>query len=221
MRRRASREPLTQIVGSAGFWTLDLLVTPDVLSPRADTETIVQAALDAVPDPRAPVRLLDIATGSGAIALALLSELPNATAIATDLSAAALAIARANAARTGLSGRITVLETSWADAVTGKFDLVVSNPPYIPGAVIDTLEPEVRDHEPRLALDGGPDGLAPYPHLLAEARRLLAPGGTCVLEIGYDQGPAALALATAAGAASVSLRRDLGGRDRALIVRFA
>jgi release factor glutamine methyltransferase len=215
--RRAAREPLSHIIGSMGFWTLDLMVTRDVLTPRADTETVVEAALAAVSDRNAPLAILDIATGSGAIALALLSELPNARAVATDLSAAALAVARENAARTGLAGRIAFIETSWADGVDGPFDLLVSNPPYIASAVIGTLEPEVKDFEPRLALDGGPDGLVPYPHLFAEARRLLKPGGTGVFEIGFDQGEAALAIAQASGARNADLRRDLGGRDRAVV----
>lgn len=215
--RRAAREPLSHIVGSVGFWTLDLIVTRDVLTPRPDTETVVEAALAAVPDRSAPLEILDIATGSGAIALALLSELPRARAVATDLSPAALAVARENAARNALTDRITFMETCWADGVDGPFDLLVSNPPYIASAVIDTLEPEVRDHEPRMTLDGGPDGLGPYSHLFSEARRLLKPGATAVFEIGYDQGEAALALARAAGFESAVLRRDLGGNDRAIV----
>ncbi|MCC5995160.1 MAG: peptide chain release factor N(5)-glutamine methyltransferase [Oceanicaulis sp.] len=218
--RRAAREPLSHITGSAGFWTLDLIVTPDVLTPRPDTETVVEAALAAAPDRDAPLEILDIATGSGAIALALLSELPNARAAATDLSAPALAVARGNAAANGLADRIRFIETNWADGVAGPFDIIVSNPPYIASAVIGALEPEVRDHEPRLALDGGPDGLAPYPHLFAEARRLLKPGGTGVFEIGYDQGEAVLALARAAGARRAGLRQDLAGRDRAAVFSF-
>ncbi|MCH8489087.1 MAG: peptide chain release factor N(5)-glutamine methyltransferase [Oceanicaulis sp.] len=214
--RRAAREPLSHITGSVGFWTLDLRVTRDVLTPRADTETVVETALASVSDRNAPLAILDIATGSGAIALALLSELPNARAVATDVSAAALAVARENAARNALSGRIEFIETSWADGVDVPFDLLVSNPPYIASAVIETLEPEVKDFEPRLALDGGPDGLVPYPHLFAEARRLLKSGGTGVFEIGYDQGEAALALAQAAGFENAMLRRDLGGNDRAV-----
>ena len=218
--RRAAREPLSHILGTVGFWTLDLRVTADVLTPRADTETIVEAALVAVPDRSAPLQILDIATGSGAIALALLSELPNAQAVATDLSAPALAIARENAALTGLAARIAFVETRWADGVEGPFDLVVSNPPYIASAVIETLEPEVKDHEPRLALDGGTDGLGPYPHLFLEARRLLKPGGVAVFEIGYDQGAAVMALAHDAGAVKAELRRDLAGRDRAIVATF-
>lgn len=214
--RRAAREPLSQIIGSVGFWTLDLIVTRDVLTPRPDTETVVEAALASLPDRSAPWRILDIATGSGAIALALLSELPNATAIATDISAAALEIAKANAARNHLEERIAFLETSWADGVEGLFDLLVSNPPYIAPEVIETLEPEVRVFEPRLALDGGRDGLEPYPHLIAEARRLLAPGAGAFFEIGHDQGKAALALAQAGGVMGPRILADLAGRDRVL-----
>ncbi|MBI1264544.1 MAG: peptide chain release factor N(5)-glutamine methyltransferase [Alphaproteobacteria bacterium] len=219
LARRAAREPLSHIIGSVGFWTLDLIVTRDVLTPRPDTETVVEAALAAAADRNAPLEILDIATGSGAIALALLSELPNARAVATDLSAGALAVARDNAAHNGLADRIGFIETSWADGVDSRFDLVVSNPPYIASAVIETLAPEVKDHEPRLALDGGPDGLAPYPHLFAEAKRLLKAGGAAVFEIGYDQGHAALSLARAAGFGNAALRRDLGGRHRALVFR--
>jgi release factor glutamine methyltransferase len=215
--RRAAREPLSQIIGSVGFWTLDLIVTRDVLTPRSDTETLVRAALDTIGDRKAPLRILDIATGSGAIALALLRELPRASAIATDLSAPALSVARQNAAHTGLAARITFHETSWADGIDGPFDLVVCNPPYIAPEVIEGLDPEVKDHEPRLALDGGAAGLEPYPHLLAEARRLLAQGGTALFEIGYDQGARALSLAHAAGFAEARILPDLAGRDRVLI----
>ena len=216
--RRSAREPLSHILGSVGFWTLDLKVTADVLTPRPDTETVVEAALEAVADRAAPVRILDIATGSGAIALALLSALENARAVATDISAPALAVARENADINTLSERIEFFEACWADGVAGPFDLVVCNPPYIASAVIETLEPEVKDFEPRLALDGGPDGLGPYPHLFAEAGRLLTPGGTAVFEIGYDQGQAVLSLARAAGFSDPQLRRDLAGRDRVVAV---
>ncbi len=219
IERRERREPLSHILGSVGFWTLDLHVTRDVLTPRADTETIVEAALEAIDDRTAPLRLLDIGTGSGAIALALLSELPNARAVATDISAAALKVARGNAERNGLAGRIDCVETRWADGLDGPFDLVVSNPPYVATAVIDTLEPEVRAFEPHMALDGGEDGLDPYPHLIAEARRLLSPEGQAVFEIGYDQGEAALRLARDAQA-KAELRQDLAGRDRALVLHF-
>jgi release factor glutamine methyltransferase len=220
IERRVSREPLSHILGTVGFWTLDLEVTAQVLTPRADTETIIQTALDAVSDRAAPLRILDIGTGSGAIVLALLSETPKASGLATDISPAALEVARRNADRNGLSQRVAFRQTSWADGVEGPFDLVVSNPPYIASAVIETLEPEVRDYEPHLALDGGVEGLDPYPHLLAEAQRLLAPVGRAVFEIGYDQGAATLELARAGGAKFASLHQDLAGHDRALLVGF-
>ncbi len=218
--RRARREPLSHILGSVGFWTLELEVSADVLTPRADTETIVEAALEAIPDRAVPLSILDIGTGSGAIALALLSELPNATAVATDISSAALDMAAKNAARNGLVDRLTLVETRWADGLEAGFDLVVSNPPYIASAVIETLDPEVKTFEPRLALDGGPDGLAPYRHLFTEAKRLLDNDGIAIFEIGYDQGTSALELAHAAGA-NAKIRTDLAGRDRAVICDFS
>lgn len=217
--RREAREPLSQIIGSVGFWTLDLIVTRDVLSPRSDTETLVRGALARITDRSEQLKILDIATGSGAIALALLSELPDAGAIATDISAPALEVAKANAARNGLEERIAFIETSWADGVNGPFDLLVCNPPYIDPEVIATLEPEVRDFEPVLALDGGPGGLAPYPRLLREARRLLNPGGHALFEIGHDQGAPVLELARAAGFENALILADLGGNDRVLAVR--
>ncbi len=217
--RRERREPLSHILGSVGFWTLDLTVTPDVLTPRADTETIVEAALDAVSDRSKPLRILDIGTGSGAIVLALLSELPKASAVATDISPAALKVAADNTSRNGLADRLDLVETRWVDGLEGPFDLVVSNPPYIASGVIETLDPEVKDFEPALALDGGADGLDPYPHLMAEAKRLLTPHGTAVFEIGYDQGEAVLALATDVGC-EASIKQDLAGRDRAVIFTF-
>lgn len=217
VRRRVNREPLSHILGTQPFWTLELEVGPDVLTPRADTETIVEEALAGVTDRGAPLRILDIATGSGAIVLALLDSLPNAVGVATELSAPALARAQRNARRCGLADRALFVRGFWARALSGRFDRVVSNPPYIASAIIDTLEPEVRAYEPRLALDGGADGLAAYRELFAASIALLAPGGRAVFEIGHDQGEAALALARQAGAPHARLARDLAGRDRAVV----
>ena len=219
--RREQREPLSHILGTQPFWTLELKVTRDVLTPRADTETLIEATLKAFPDRSAPLRILDIATGSGAIILALLSEFPNATAIATDLSEAALGVARENAALTGLSDRVRFHHQSWAEGLEGPFDLVVSNPPYIAASVIDTLEPEVRVFEPRMALEGGETGFEPYPHLFAEAGRLLAPGGLALLEIGYDQGAVSVEAAQQAGAKEARIIKDLAGHDRVVSLRFS
>ena len=227
LRQRLTRVPLSQVLGSQPFWTLDLAVSPDVLTPRADSEAVVAAVVeatggacadaDADADARAGARVLDIGSGSGCLLLATLSELPGATGLGTDASAAALDVARANAVRCGLKARASFVETSWADGVSGQWDVVVSNPPYIPTASIKGLEPEVRDHEPRMALDGGSDGLAYYPHVLAEAARLLAPGGVGVFEHGFDQGPAVRELARA-HFGDVAQRHDRRGVERCVRV---
>jgi len=218
--RRAAREPVSQILESQPFWTLDLKVTRDVLTPRPDTETLVQAALDHVAERRdAALRVLDLGTGSGAILLALLSELPEADGLGIDVSEAALAIARANAMTAGLADRAAFHAGDWATGVHGAFDLIVSNPPYIPSPVIETLAPEVRDHDPRVALDGGADGLDAYRRLLADIRTLLAPGGAALFEIGFDQAETVSSLARQAGWRRVGLRRDLGGHARVITLK--
>ncbi len=214
--RREAREPLSQIIGRQAFWTLDLSVSREVLTPRADTETIVEAGLIRL-DGRSKPRILDIATGSGAILLALLAERSDASGLGTDLSGEALSVARANAAAFGLQGRAAFVRARWAEGVDARFDLVTCNPPYIASAVLDRLEPEVRDHEPRLALDGGADGLEAYRAVLPRLGALLAPSAAAVLEIGYDQSEAVGALARAQGFHG-ELKRDLAGRDRALVL---
>ena len=223
--RRLAREPVARILGRQEFWSLPLIVTPAVLVPRPDTETVVELALDAVTASggrQRPLRLLDIGTGSGALLLALLTELPAATGIGTDISEAALAVARDNAARLALDARCTFVACDIAQAVDGPFDLVVSNPPYIASAEIATLAPEVRDHDPRLALDGGPDGLAAYRAIAADAGRLLATGGMLVVELGAGQEDAITRLFTQAGlAVPAPARKDLGGIARALLASRA
>jgi len=166
------------------------------------------------------LRILDIATGSGTIILALLSEYPNAIGVATDLSEAALKVAQENAGLTGLADRVTFRHQSWAEGLEGPFELVVSNPPYIAASVIETLEPEVRTYEPRMALEGGETGFEPYPHLFEEAARLLSPGGLALFEIGYDQGEMALGAAARAGAKQASIIKDLAGNDRVASLKF-
>jgi release factor glutamine methyltransferase len=220
--RRLAGEPLDRIIGRRGFWTLDLAVTPDVLSPRPDTETIVRAALDHVTGARDRIcRILDLGTGSGAILLALLAELPHAHGVGVDISAAALSIATANARANGLADRTEWRLGSWADPVTGQFDIVVSNPPYIPSAEIAGLDVEVRDHDPALALDGGADGLDCYRAILPALPGLLAEGGVAVLEIGLGQADAVPALAATAGLAVIEIRPDLGGVPRAVVLHAA
>jgi release factor glutamine methyltransferase len=212
--RRTLREPVSHILGRKGFWKIMLSVTPDVLTPRPDTETVVEYVLRDFPE-TAAWSILDLGVGSGAIVLALLAERPAAKGLGVDVSEEALAVARENAANLGLASRVALLRGDWAYGLgDATFDLVVSNPPYIAKPVIPTLEPEVRDHEPHLALDGGDDGLDAYRILAPEILRVLKPGGRFAVEIGYDQKDAVEALFREAGALGIQTIRDLGDRDR-------
>jgi len=214
LSRREHREPVSHILGRKGFWKIMLGVTPDVLTPRPDTETVVEWVLREFPE-HAAWSVLDLGVGSGAILLSILAERPAARGMGVDVSEEALAVARDNAAHLGLAGRMTLLRGDWTEGLPDEgFDLVVCNPPYIASAVIETLEPEVRDHEPRLALEGGPDGLTHYRRLAPEILRVLKPGGRFAVEIGYDQKAAVEALFREAGAAGVQTLKDLGDRDR-------
>jgi release factor glutamine methyltransferase len=217
--RRAAREPVSRILGARGFWTLDLTVAPDVLDPRADTETLVETALDLIADRNAPLAVLDLGAGSGAILCALLSELPQATGVAVDLSAAACAATRENLARCGLSQRAQVLRGRWGTPLASRFDVIVSNPPYVRAGDIATLDPEVRLHDPRLALDGGADGLDCYREIVGDLRRLLAPGGLVAFEVGFDQAASVAALLQAENLEIAGFARDAGGRDRVVAAR--
>lgn len=214
LERRARREPVSRILGRKGFWKILLKVTADVLSPRPDTETLVDLALRAFPEGQA-FDMLDLGVGSGAVLLAVLAERPAARGLGTDVSDEALAVARENAANLGLAGRAALLRTQWARGLgDATFDLVVSNPPYIPSPDIDRLDPEVREHDPRLALDGGPDGLDAYRALAPEVWRVLREGGVFAVEIGPDQAAAVTALFSAEGFDALQTVPDLAGRDR-------
>jgi release factor glutamine methyltransferase len=218
--RRLRHEPVARIVGRKEFWSLPLRITPAVLVPRPETETVVEAAL-AVVARGAAARIADIGVGSGAILLALLSELPNATAIGTDRDAGALAVARHNAEDLGLGGRAAFVACDFGAALAGAYDLVVSNPPYIATREIATLAPEVRDFDPRGALDGGSDGLTAYRAVAADAPRLLAPGGWLVVEVGIGQADAVTALFAGIGLeTSDPPRRDLAGVPRVVKARY-
>jgi release factor glutamine methyltransferase len=219
--RRAAGEPSAYITGTRGFWSFDLAVTPAVLIPRPDTETVVSAALDHAGQRARIGRLLDLGTGSGAILLALLAECPAAFGVGVDRSAAALAVARANAAQTGLAARAAFLCGDWAEAVGGGFDIIASNPPYIARATIPTLAPEVALHEPRAALDGGEDGLDAYRCILPMLPTRLAPGGIVALELGFGQAESVASLSRAAGFRVVEIRQDLGGIPRAMVLQAA
>jgi len=217
--RRLKREPVARILGRKEFWSLMLEVTPAVLVPRPDTETVVEAALDFVVRGglrTERLRILDIGTGSGALLLALLSELPNARGTATDISAAALSVARGTAERHGLGDRCSFIACNIAAGLRGPFDLIVSNPPYVARGEIATLTPEVRNYDPAVALDGGSDGLDGYRTIAADAGRLLAPGGRLIVELGAGQEGAVRALFTKAGLTVGEARNDLAGIARAL-----
>lgn len=222
LARRAAGEPVGRILGHRAFWSLDLLLSPDTLEPRPDTETVVEAALDMFPDVAVPLRILDLGTGTGAILAALLLERPRATGIGLDRSEGAARTARDNLARAGLTPRASVLVGDWGAALAGGFDLVVSNPPYITAGEMAGLSREVRLFDPALALVAGEDGLDAYRAIAAGLPRLLRPGGGAVLELGAGQEASVAALLRARGLAVCGpARRDLGGVPRALAARIA
>jgi release factor glutamine methyltransferase len=218
--RRCAREPIAYILGEKEFWSLPFRVGPAVLIPRPETETVVEAALARVADRSAPLRILDLGTGSCCLLLALLSELPQATGIGSDVSAAALAIAGLNAARLGLAGRVELRQSDWGREIAPAFDLIVGNPPYVAAGEWQMLQPEVREFEPSAALLAGPDGLAAYRALAPDCARLLAPGGSVALEIGAGQGDAVAGILARAGLALEERRRDLAGIERCLVARL-
>ena len=219
-RRRLAGEPVARILGEKEFWGLPLQLSSATLVPRPDTETVVELALELVRadgDLDRPLRIADLGTGSGAILLALLSELPAAQGFGTDISAAALHTASANAARAGLSKRATFVACDYASGLSGPFNLIVSNPPYIRTADIDGLAVDVREYDPPAALDGGADGLDAYRALIPQAAGLLAPGAALVVEAGEGQSAQIQALMTAAGLMPViAPKADLAGIPRAV-----
>ena len=216
---RAARQPVSQIIGGRLFWGRWFVVTRDVLDPRPETETLIAAALK---QPFA--RVLDLGTGSGAILLSLLAERPDATGLGTDLSPAALSVAGRNAQALGLAGRAEFLRADWFDGVDRRFDLIVSNPPYIAATEMAGLAPEVRDWEPHLALtpmdDPAGDGLAAYRAIARGAPAHLAPGGRLMLEIGPTQAAGVSGLLAAEGLNEIGVLTDLDGRDRAVAARM-
>jgi release factor glutamine methyltransferase len=220
LARRLGHEPVARIVGRKEFWSLPLRITPAVLVPRPETEIVVEAAL-AVSERVRALRIADLGVGSGAILLALLTELPNGYGVGTDRDADALAIARHNAEQLGLAGRAAFAACDFGTALAGPCDLVVSNPPYIPTPDIATLAPEVREFDPRPALDGGADGLAAYRAIAADARRLLAPGGWLAVEIGIGQAEVVSGLLAGGGLEPAEQpRRDLAGIPRVVMARY-
>lgn len=219
LARREAGEPLSRVLGLREFWGLNFKLSPDTLDPRPDTETLIEAALNrfAVNPPR---RILDIGTGTGCILISLLHEWPDATGVATDLSAGALETARANAQMNGVADRANFVQTSWAGGIEGPFDLIVSNPPYIVRDVVPNLDANVRNYDPILALDGGEDGLDAYRAILTEIKTLLSPGGIALFEIGFDQGESVPRLVEESGATPVAVIPDSGGNPRVVECRM-
>ncbi len=226
--RRERREPLAQILGTREFWSLPFRVTVDVLTPRPDSETLVEAVLARIPDKRAPSRLLDLGSGSGCLLLALLSELPRATGIGVDISKPALAIGRRNAAALGLENRAKFCHGDWCDRcdrgdrgdrLEGPFDVILSNPPYIPVDDLAKLQPEVRTFEPHLALAGGKDGLDAYRELIPGICGLLATDGGAFLETGLGQARAVSGILSEHGLQVVEIKKDLSGIPRVIEAR--
>ncbi|MFN6980131.1 MAG: peptide chain release factor N(5)-glutamine methyltransferase, partial [Gemmobacter sp.] len=213
---RAARQPIAQIIGRRAFRGRDFRVTPDVLDPRPETEALVDAALA---EPFGHV--LDLGTGSGAILLTLLAERPAARGLGSDISAAALAVAAGNAAALGVADRARFMQADWLAGITGRFDLILSNPPYVAAGEMPGLAPEVRDWEPHLALTPGGDGLGAYRIIAAGAAAHLAPGGRLMVEIGAAQGDAVPAILRAAGWQAIGLLPDLDGRPRVVTARAA
>jgi release factor glutamine methyltransferase len=226
LRRRIEREPVAYITGRQEFWSLEFRVLPCVLIPRPETERLVETALALARELPLlhSLQVLDIGTGSGAVAVSLAKELPSAMIWATDVSQAALEIARSNAECNGVAARVRLFHGDLFGAIgefTGRFDLIISNPPYIRSAQIDALEPEVRRWEPRGALDGGADGLDFYRYIASQAGDYLAPNGAVAAEIGADMGNEVSGLFTAAGYTDVTIVHDYAGRDRVIVVKLA
>jgi len=218
-RRVVAREPLSRVLGRRAFWGLDFTLSPDTLDPRPDSETVVEAVLARLTDRATAYRFLDFGTGSGCLLLALLSEYPAASGVGIDIAFGAARTARHNAERFGMRQRARFVVGDWGGALDGVFDAIVANPPYIATADLARLMPEVRDHDPRRALDGGADGLAAYRAISPELPRLIAPGGLFAGEIGAGQAEAAAKIIAAGGLAVEGITPDVAGIPRVLVAR--
>ncbi|MEK6733557.1 MAG: peptide chain release factor N(5)-glutamine methyltransferase, partial [Pseudomonadota bacterium] len=219
IQRRLNNEPVAKIIGKKSFWKSDFLVNNFVLDPRPDTEIIIEAALTAFPDKDTPLEFLDLGTGSGCIILSLLQEFPNAIAVAIDISEDALNIAKANAKSHLLENRVSFLKQNWADSLNKKFDLIVSNPPYIPSKDIENLSDDVKNYDPMLALDGGIDGLEPYHYLAKQLVNLLKKDSFAILEFGQGQAPYIKYIFEQNGYKTHKILKDLNNIERAIIIK--
>jgi release factor glutamine methyltransferase len=219
LRRMMAREPLSRIIGRREFWGLEFLLAADTLDPRPETETVVEAVLARFPERDRPCRFLDLGTGTGCLLLALLSEYRAASGVGIDIAPGAAQTARRNAERLGLGDRALFVVGDWAAALSGAFDAIVANPPYIDSASVAALPPEVREHDPRRALDGGADGFAAYRRIARDLPRLLPPGGLFAAEIGVGQADAVAAILRRQGLSVEALVPDLAGIDRCILAR--
>ncbi len=218
LTRRLAGEPLWRVIGEREFWGLPFRLSPDTLEPRPDSETLIEAALAMLGPRRSqPLTIVDLGTGTGCLLIAMLRECPAASGLGIDLSSGACEIARANALANGVGERCEIRQGQWTEGLDARFDLILSNPPYIPSRDIAGLDREVREHDPLLALDGGADGLAPYRIFARSLGGHLAPGGFVVLEIGAGQEGDVTAIMREAGWCHRATRRDLGDHPRALI----
>ena len=218
--RREAREPLSHILGEREFWSLPFQVNASVLDPRPDSEIIVSAVLAHYPASDRPLKIVDLGTGTGCLLLSILSEWPIAEGIGVDISESALSTARENASRLGLSARATFVQSDWNSELDETFDVVASNPPYIPSAEIDGLAPEVARYEPRCAIDGGADGLFAYRQIADVLPRILKPTGLVALEIGQGQDGSVPEILRNSGIQTVSLEKDLAGIPRCVLGRL-
>tara|TARA_E500000318_G_scaffold50606_1_gene47377 strand:- start:1177 stop:2046 length:870 start_codon:yes stop_codon:yes gene_type:complete len=219
LARRIGGEPVSRILGSREFWSLEFDLSPATLDPRPDSETLIDALLELHPDRARAYRILDLGTGTGCLLLAALSEFPNAEGVGVDIDADCIQVARKNAEKLCLSSRARMIRSRWADNVNGPFDMILSNPPYIPTSDIAELQPEVKTHDPMQALDGGPDGLDAYRNIAEYLPSLLGEDGLAVLEFGEGQGPSISRIMDASGLTVDGFRNDLAGIERCILVR--
>ncbi|WP_028467047.1 peptide chain release factor N(5)-glutamine methyltransferase [Nisaea denitrificans] len=219
LARRIGGEPVSRILGSREFWSLEFDLSPATLDPRPDSETLIDALLELHPDRDRAYRILDLGTGTGCLLLAALSEFPNAEGVGVDIDADCVQVARQNAEKLSLSSRARMIRSRWADNVNGPFDIVLSNPPYIPTPDIASLQSEVKIHDPMQALDGGPDGLTAYRNIAECLPSLLGEDGLAALEFGEGQGPAISRIVEASGLIVEGFRNDLAGIERCILVR--
>ncbi len=218
LERRCRHEPLSRILGRREFWGLDFQISSDTLDPRPDSETVITALCRHYPDRQQALTILDMGTGSGCLLLAALTECPNATGVGVDISVGALTVAKKNAATFGLHQRAQFLKANWGQGISGQFDVILSNPPYIEQNAIPTLAPDVRNFDPITALDGGLDGLDAYRSLMPDIQRLLSAQGIALLEVGMGQAEAVTAIASANGLQRIRTYQDLGDIPRCLVL---